>query len=605
MSDSVNIGRLKVIAQTLPEEPGVYQFYNRQDELIYVGKAKNIKKRVGSYFVKKLSGKTLVMRNRIKSIRHIVVDSESEALLLENNLIKKHQPRYNVLMKDDKTYPWICIKKENFPRVFMTRNVIRDGSEYFGPYTSVVMVKTLLGLIRQLYKLRTCSLNLSDSKIKEGKYRVCLEYHIGNCKAPCVGKQDESDYTESIVQIREILRGNSYTVNGYLKGLMKKYSQDLEFEKAQVVKEKIDILNRYQIRSTVVNPRINDVDVFAFTEDNTAVYINYMRIIRGAIIQTYTLEMNQKIEEEISGLMSLAITELRHRHGSEAREVIVSLLPDIKDDSLKYTVPRKGDKLRLVELAERNAVFYRINKNKRIEGKKNEDRAINILNKIKTDLNLPAIPFHIECFDNSNIQGSNPVAACVVFRNGKPSKKEYRHFNIKTVSGQDDFASMEEVIFRRYRRLLDEDESLPQLIIIDGGKGQLSSAIKGLESLSLRRRISIVGIAKRLEEIYFPDDPIPLYLDKNSISLKIIQQLRNEAHRFGINFHRDKRSKTMLNSELDEIPGIGPKTSEALLKKFGSLENIRQAGQKELEDEVGVSKTQKIREFFKISSGSE
>lgn len=605
MSDSVNIDRLKVMAQTLPEEPGVYQFYSRQDELIYVGKAKNIKKRVASYFVKKLSGKTLVMRNRIKSIRHIVVDSESEALLLENNLIKKHQPRYNVLMKDDKTYPWICIKKENFPRVFMTRNVIRDGSEYFGPYTSVVMVKTLLGLIRQLYKLRTCSLNLSDNKIKEGKYRVCLEYHIGNCKAPCVGKQDESDYTESIVQIREILRGNSYTVNSYLKDLMKKYSQDLEFEKAQVVKEKIDILNRYQSRSTVVNPRINDVDVFAFTQDNTAVYINYMRVIRGAIIQTYTLEMKQKIEEEISGLMSLAITELRYRHGSEAREVIVSLLPDIKDDSLKYTVPRKGDKLRLVELAERNAVFYRINKNKRIEGKKNEDRAINILNQIKTDLNLPATPFHIECFDNSNIQGSNPVAACVVFRNGKPSKKEYRHFNIKTVSGQDDFASMEEVIFRRYRRLLDEDESLPQLIIIDGGKGQLNSAIKGLEALTLRRRISIIGIAKRLEEIYFPGDPVPLYLDKNSISLKIIQQLRNEAHRFGINFHRDKRSKAMLNSELDKIPGIGPKTSEALLKKFGSLENIRQAGQKELEDEVGASKTQKIREFFKISSGSE
>lgn len=605
MSDSVNIDRLKVLVQTLPEEPGVYQFYSRQDELIYVGKAKNIKKRVGSYFVKKLSGKTLIMRNRIKSIRHIVVDSESEALLLENNLIKKHQPRYNVLMKDDKTYPWICIKKENFPRVFMTRNVIRDGSEYFGPYTSVVMVKTLLGLIRQLYKLRTCALNLSDDKIKEGKHRVCLEYHIGNCRAPCVGKQDASDYTESIIQIREILRGNIYTVNSYLKGLMKKYSAGLEFEKAQVVKEKIDILNRYQSRSTVVNPRINDVDVFAFTEDSTAVYINYMRVIRGAIIQTYTLEIKQRIEEEIRGLMSLAITELRRRHGSEAGEVIVSLLPDIKDDSLKYTVPRKGDKLRLVELAERNAVFYRINKNKRIEGKKNEDRAINILNQIKTDLNLPALPFHIECFDNSNIQGSNPVAACVVFRNGKPSKKEYRHFNIKTVSGQDDFASMEEVIFRRYRRLLDEDESLPQLIIIDGGKGQLSSAIKGLESLSLRRRISIVGIAKRLEEIYFPGDPVPLYLDKNSISLKIIQQLRNEAHRFGINFHRDKRSKTMLNSELDEIPGIGPKTSEALLKKFGSLENIRQAGQKELEDEVGVSKTQKIREFFNISSGRE
>ncbi len=604
MSDKTNIDRLKAIVQTLPEEPGVYQFYNGLDELIYVGKAKNIKKRVGSYFVKKLSGKTLVMRNRIKSIRHIVVDNESEALLLENNLIKKYQPRYNVLMKDDKTYPWICIKNEPFPRVFMTRNVIRDGSVYYGPYTSVVMVKTLLGLIRQLYKLRTCSLSLSDDKIREGKHRVCLEYHIGNCKAPCVGKQDREDYAESITQIKEILKGNIYSVTRYLKDLMKKFSDDLAYEKAQVVKDKIDILNRYQSRSTVVNPHISDVDVFAYTEDNTAVYINYMRVIRGAIVQSYTLELKKKIEEDIRGLMSLAITELRHRHSSEAKEIIVSLLPDIKEDKIKYIVPGKGDKLRLIELAERNAVFYRINKNKRIEGRKQEDRTNNILNLLKTDLHLPALPVHIECFDNSNIQGSNPVAACVVFRNGKPARKEYRHFNIKTVKGPDDFASMEEVIFRRYRRLIDEDESLPQLIIVDGGKGQLKSAIKGLESLSLRGRISIVGIAKRLEEIYFPDDPVPLYIDKNSQSLKIIQQLRNEAHRFGINFHRDKRSKSMLDSGLDKIPGIGPKTAETLLRKFGSLEKIRKASQKELEDEVGVSKTRKIKDYFKISSGS-
>ncbi len=605
MSASANIDRLKAIVQTLPEEPGVYQFYDSKEELIYVGKAKNIKKRVASYFIKKHSGKTLVMRNRVSSIRHIVVNTESDALLLENNLIKKYQPRYNVLMKDDKTYPWICIKNEPFPRVFMTRNVIKDGSVYYGPYTSVVMVKTLLGLIRQLYKLRTCSLNLAADKINEAKYKVCLEYHIGNCKAPCIKEQEEDEYSEAITQIKEILKGNIYSVTSHLNTMMKKYSDKLEFEKAQVLKDKIDILDKYKSRSTIVNPRISDVDVFAYTSDQSAVYINYMRVIRGAIVQSYTLEMKQNIEEDIAGLMSLAITELRQRHSSEAKELIVSLMPDIKDDSIKYTLPRKGEKLRLVELAERNAVFYRINKEKRIEGRKKEDKAGSYLSQIKADLNLPEMPFHIECFDNSNIQGSSPVAACVVFRNAKPSKKEYRHYNIKTVEGPDDYASMEEVVFRRYRRLIEEDKPLPQLIIIDGGKGQLSSAIKGLETLSLRGKISIVGIAKRLEEIYFPDDPVPLYIDKNSISLKIIQNLRNEAHRFGINFHRDKRSKKMLSSELDQIPGIGPKTIETLLKKFGSLDKIRSASLSSLEEVVGASKSQKIRKYLKISSGGE
>lgn len=597
-----NTEKLKSQVNTLPDEPGVYQFYDIQGELIYVGKAKNIKKRVGSYFVKNLSGKTLVMRNKIVSIRHIVVDNESEALLLENNLIKKNQPRYNVLMKDDKTYPWICIKKEPFPRVFMTRNVIRDGSEYFGPYTSVVMVKTLLGLIRQLYKLRTCSLNLSRARILEGRHKVCLEYHIGNCMGPCVDRQTEEDYSESIRQIKEILKGNIVSVNRYLKDLMKKYSGVLEFEKAQLIKDKLEILNKYQSRSTVVNSRIRDVDVFAFKEDSKALYVNYMRVIRGAIIQTFTLEMKRRIEEDSRELISLAITELRQRHSSEAREIIVSVLPEIRDANLKYTVPRKGDKFRLIELAERNATFYRINLEKRIEGRKPGDRTGKVLDQIKTDLRLPVLPTHIECFDNSNMQGSDPVAACVVFKNAKPSKKDYRHFNIKTVRGADDFASMEEVVFRRYRRLLDEDETLPQLIIVDGGKGQLSSAIKGLESLSIRGQISIVGIAKRLEEIYFPDDPVPLYIDKNSLSLKIIQQLRNEAHRFGINFHRDKRSKSMLKSELDNIPGIGSKSKEALLKKFGSFEKISKASQKDLALVVGASKTEKITKFIQNSS---
>lgn len=602
MPEKSKISEMKSLVLSLPEEPGVYQFYGKNEELIYVGKAKNIRKRVGSYFIKKQAGKTLVMRNRIVAIRHIVVDNESEALLLENNLIKKHQPRYNVLMKDDKTYPWICIKKEPFPRVFMTRNIIRDGSEYFGPYTSVVMVKTLLELIRQLYKLRTCKLKLSRDKIDEGRYRVCLEYHIGNCLGPCVDEQDEDDYAEAIGQIRDILKGNIYSVTRYLRKLMKEYSLSLEFEKAQAIKDKIEILDKYRARSTVVNPRISDVDVFAYTEDKSAVYVNYMRVIKGAIVQTYTLEIKRRIEEDMGSLMSLAITELRQIHSSDAREVIVPLMPDIKDLSIKYTVPRKGDKLRLIELAERNAVYFRINRNKRIEGRRTEDRSEQALKQIQRDLRLPSLPVHIECFDNSNIQGSNPVAACVVFRNGKASRKEYRHFNIKTVVGPDDFASMEEVIFRRYRRLIDEDESLPQLIIIDGGKGQLNSALKGLDELSLRGKISIVGIAKKLEEIYFPGDSVPLYIDKNSISLKIIQQLRNEAHRFGINFHRDKRSKSMLVSKLDEIPGVGPIISEQLLKKFGSVEKIRKASPEELEKTVGKAKSRKILEFFKNQS---
>jgi len=594
--------KLKKQAYLLPETPGVYQFFDKTGSLIYVGKAKNLKRRVSSYFARKLTGKTRVMTGRITDIRHIVVETESEALLLENSLIKKHQPRYNVLMKDDKTYPWICVKNEPFPRVFMTRNVIYDGSVYYGPYTSVVMVRTLLDLIRQIFRLRTCSYNLSEKKISEGHYKVCLEYHIGNCKGACTGKEKEEDYNISIAQIIEILKGNIFIVTSHLKGLMERYSREMKFEKAQAIKEKLEILEKYRSRSTVVNPRIKDVDVFGYTEDGEKAYVNFLKVIRGAVVQSHTIELVRRMEESKEEVMSLAITELRQIHESEAKEVLLSLRPDVQHDSIKYTVPVKGDKLRLVELAERNAIHYRLNKKKRLAGHKPANKTQKHLENLKMDLRLSELPVHIECFDNSNIQGTSPVAACVVFRNGRPVRREYRHYNIKSVTGPDDFASMEEVVFRRYRRLVDEDEPLPQLIIIDGGKGQLGSAVKSLESLSLEKRITVIGIAKKLEEIYFPGDSVPLYIDKNSMSLKIIQQLRNEAHRFSINFHRDQRSRKMVNSVLDEIPGIGVKTKEILLRHFGSVEKIKGSAGSELIEVVGSSKASKIIDFFNIIS---
>ncbi|MEE4115480.1 MAG: excinuclease ABC subunit UvrC [Marinilabiliaceae bacterium] len=605
MRSESKIKELKQIAGSLAEEPGVYQFFDKEQKLIYVGKAKNLKKRVMSYFGKNISGKTLVMRNKIATIKEIVVENESEALLLENSLIKKYQPRYNVLMKDDKTFPWIVVRKEVFPRVYMTRNVIRDGSVYFGPYTSVVMVKTLLGLIRQLYKLRTCNLNLSAEKIESSQYKVCLEYHIGNCSAPCVGKQTENDYNESISQIKEILGGNIHSVNRYLRELMKQYSSELKFEEAQVIKEKLEVLDKYRSRSTVVNPRINNADVFASVEGGGSVFVNYIKIIKGAVIQTQTLELKKRIDESLEELMSLAITELRQRNNSLSKEIIVPFMPDIREQGVKYTCPRKGDKLKLIDLALRNAVLHRAGTQRKKEDKKYEVRDKRNLEEIKNDLRLPELPVHIECFDNSNIQGHNPVASCVVFRGGRPSKKEYRHYNIKTVKGADDFASMSEVVLRRYSRLVEEGKSLPQLIIVDGGKGQLNAAVKSLEKLGLRGKISIAGIAKRLEEIYFPGDSVPLYIDKNSYSLKIIQQLRNEAHRFGINFHRAKRSKEMIISELDQIKGIGEKTKEVLLKEFGSVAEIREADQETLEKLAGASKAIKIMEFFRKSPQAE
>lgn len=589
----------KEIINLLPEKPGVYQFIDNYGNIIYAGKAKNLKKRVSSYFLKNQSGKTAVMIKKAASLNHIVTDSESEALLLENNIIKQYQPRYNILLKDDKTFPWICIKKEPFPRVFSTRNTIKDGSSYFGPYTSGLMVKTLLELIRNLYKIRTCSLNLTDSNISSGKFRVCLEYHIGNCKAPCTGLQNEEDYSENIQQIKDILKGNISTVIDHLKNVMMHYSRELRYEEAQIIKNKIEILSKFRSRSTVVSTTIKNVDVFAMIQDTDIVCINFLKVVNGAVIQAYTLEMKNRLDEDKESLLGSAITEIRQRLSSDSHEIIIPFRPDILFEGMKYTVPVRGDKLKLLQLAERNALYYKLEQKKKREEQLRGDRTRKNLEKLRNDLHMSELPTHIECFDNSNIMGKNPVAACVVFRNAKPCKKEYRHFNIKTVQGADDFGSMEEIILRRYKRLKEENGSLPQLIIIDGGKGQLSSAMKSLRNLELHDKITVIGIAKKLEEIYFPGDTVPVYLDKNSVSLKIIQQLRNEAHRFGINFHRDKRSSEMTRSNLDNIKGVGIKTKELLLKKVGSVEKIRKLSETELENIIGRHKAGIISRYLK------
>jgi excinuclease ABC subunit C len=590
--------KFKSILSLLPDNPGIYQFIDSAGITIYIGKAKNLKKRVISYFSKNQSGKTIALLKKTSDIRHIVVDNESDALLLENNLIKKHQPRYNILLKDDKTFPWICIKNEPFPRVFSTRNPVRDGSVYFGPYTSGLMVKTLISFIRHLYKLRTCTLNLTKLNIEAGKFKVCLEYHLGNCKGPCVGNQSENEYYGNIDQIRDILKGNISGVIDHLKKAMKNYSDELRFEEAQLIKEKIDILSKFRSRSTVVSNTIKNVDVFAFTQESDNVYVNYLKVVQGAVIQALTVELKIRVEEEKESILGYAITEIRQRLLSDSREIILPFKPDLLLDNVKYTVPRAGEKLKLLELAERNAIYYKLEqKKKRMEHSPHVRTGKN-LEKLKNDLHMPDLPVHIECFDNSNIMGTNPVAACVVFRNAQPSKNEYRHFNIKTVTGPDDFSSMEEIVFRRYRRMIDENQKPPQLVIIDGGKGQLSSAMKSIDKLGLREKVTVIGIAKKLEEIYFPGDSVPIYLDKNSISLKIIQHLRNEAHRFGINFHRDKRSSEMIKSDLDQIKGIGPKTKEILLKHFESIDKIKNASTEELENLVGSAKTFILSDYF-------
>ena len=581
---------IEIQLKSLPEVPGVYQYFDKQDKIIYIGKAKNVKKRVTSYFNKTVENhKTRVLVKNISRIEHVVVDSEMDALLLENNLIKKYKPRYNILLKDDKTYPWICIKNEPFPRVFFTRKVFKDGSEYFGPFTSLKTVRSLFDLVKGLYPLRSCNYDLSEEKISAQKYKVCLEYHIGNCLAPCVAAIDTASYGKNIESIRQILKGNFKEALNAFEQQMKHYAQKMEFEKAQWIKEKIEDLKNFQAKSTVVNPKISHVDVFSIFSDESYGYINYLQVSYGAIVRSHTLEIKKKLDESDATLLQLGIIEIRQLFSSTSKTVFLNEKVSLGDE-LKVFVPQQGDKKKLVDLSLRNAKYFRMERFKQMKIVDPDRHSKRIMSQMKADLRLPQEPIHIECFDNSNIQGSNPVAACVVFKNGKPSKKEYRHYNIKTVTGPDDFASMEEVVFRRYKRLLEEDEPLPQLIVIDGGKGQLSSAVKSLDVLGLRGKISILGIAKRLEEIYFPNDSIPLYLDKKSETLKILQRARDEAHRFGITFHRNKRSKGALKSGLDTIPGVGPKTKEILLRKFKSFKRIKEASKEDLMHVLGENK---------------
>ncbi|MFT7498421.1 MAG: excinuclease ABC subunit C [Porticoccaceae bacterium] len=589
---------LEIQVKTLPSNPGVYQYYDKEGVILYVGKAKNLKKRVASYFNKNHeNGKTRVLVKKIVNIKHIVVDTETDALLLENNLIKKYQPRYNVMLKDDKTYPWICVKKERFPRIFLTRNVIKDGSEYYGPYTSVRTVRALLDLVKELYQLRTCNFFLSEKNVEAGKYKKCLEFHLGNCKAPCEAIQTEEDYNQDINAIRHIIKGDFKDAMESFNGLMQMYADKMEFEEAQKIKDKIDNLSNYQSKSTVVNPSISNVDVFSIISDESYGYVNFFKIMNGAIIQSHTSEIKKKLDETDKELLELAIVEIRQRFHSQSKEIYVPFEVSL-GNQIKVVVPKLGDKKRIVELSLRNAKYYRQEQFKQIKIVDPDRHVKRIMAQMKKDLRLSSEPVHIECFDNSNIQGTNPVAACVVFKNGKPSKKEYRHFNIKTVEGPDDFASMEEVVYRRYKRLLAEDEPLPQLIVIDGGKGQLSSALKSLDILGLRNKIAIIGIAKRLEEIYYPSDPIPLYLDKKSETLKIIQQLRNEAHRFGINHHRNKRSKQAIETELELIPGIGQQTIVTLLQYFRSVKRISQTSKVDLAEVIGESRATKVYNHY-------
>jgi excinuclease ABC subunit C len=592
---------LQLQIQSLPDGPGVYQYYDKEDKILYVGKAKNLKKRVASYFNKiHDTAKTNVLVKKIVTIKHIVVPTETDALLLENNLIKTLQPRYNVMLRDDKTYPWICIKKEAFPRIFPTRRMVKDGSEYYGPYTCFKTVNTILDLIKELYPLRTCNFDLSQKNIENNKFKVCLEYHIGNCKGPCEGHETVENYQKQVDAIREILKGNFKESQREFKRLMNDFASKMQFEEAQKVKVKIDVLENYQSRSTIINPKITNIDVFSIVSDESAAYVNFLQISHGSIIRSHTLDIKKKLDESDEELLELAIIELRDRFHLLSKEIIVPF-PVHLGENIKITVPQLGDKKQILDLSIRNAKFYRIDQLKQLQIVDPERHSNRIMAQMQKDLRLSVEPRHIECFDNSNIQGTNPVAACVVFKDGKPSKKDYRHFNIKTVVGPDDFASMEEVVYRRYKRMLEENQPLPQLIIIDGGKGQLSSALKSIDELGLRGKIAIIGIAKRLEELYYPGDSVPLYLDKKSETLKVIQHLRNEAHRFGITFHRDKRSKSALNSSMEAIPGIGEKTMLTLIQHFKSVKRLKLATEKEITEVVGISKAKKITDFYKTN----
>ena len=590
---------IKLKLASLPDSPGVYQYYNKKGDLLYVGKAKNLKRRVSSYFNKQHDSKRLrVLVSNIDTIETINVNSEYDALLLENNLIKEHKPRYNILLKDDKTYPWICIKNERFPRIFSTRNIIKDGSEYFGPYSSVKTMKVLLGLIKELYQIRTCNYDLTDKNIENNKYKVCLEYHIGNCLGPCEGYQTEEEYNEQISAIRNIIKGEFNEAKQYLTNQMIKYASELKFEKAQVIKEKIESLQNYQARSTIVSPTITNVDVFSITSDEEYAYVNFMKIYHGAIIQSYTEEWKKKLDETDEDLLERAIIDFSERFNLNSKEIYVPFELNLEIPNRKITVPKIGDKKHIIDLSLKNTRIYRLEQLKQTKIVDPDRHTNRIMNQMKIDLRLPAEPRHIEGFDNSNIQGTNPVSACVVFKNGKPSKKDYRIFNVKTVEGPNDFATMEEVIERRYTRVIAEGEPLPQLILIDGGKGQLSSALKSIDRLGLRGKVTVIGIAKRLEEIYYPNDPYPLYLDKNSETLKVLQHVRDESHRYGITNHRNRRSKNAFNSVLEEIDGIGPQTIKELLTNFKSVERIKNASLLQLTDVIGKSKAKKVKDYF-------
>ncbi|MEG0929075.1 MULTISPECIES: excinuclease ABC subunit UvrC [Chryseobacterium] len=590
---------LELQLKTLPSEPGVYRYYDKNEQLLYVGKAKNLKKRVLSYFNKNLSGYRIkIMVGKIQRLETTIVNSEYDALLLENNLIKEHQPFYNVMLKDDKTYPWICIKNEDFPRIFLTRNVIKDGSEYYGPYAKVRPAKILLDTIKHIYKLRTCNLNLAPNKIAEGKYKVCLEYHIKNCEGPCEDLESKDEYDEKIDSIRGIIKGDFRKAKEYLVNQMMKLASNLQFEEAQIIKERLDILEDYQAKNTVVNPNIDDVDVFGMTSDETAAYINFFKIRNGNIIQSFTTEIKKILEETDEDIMEEALIEIRQKFSSDSKEVLLPFHLSVEIPNVKLIVPKVGDKKRIVELSEKNAKEYRLEKLKQVQIIDPERHTNRIMAEMQKLLRMPVEPRHIEGFDNSNIQGTNPVSACVVFKDGKPSKADYRIFHPRTVEGPNDFATMEEVIYRRYKRMLDEGENLPQLILIDGGKGQLSSAVKSLRLLGLYGKITIVGIAKRLEEIFFPEDPIPLYLDKKSETLKILQRVRDEAHRFGVKHHRTRRKNSTIKSELEEIPGVGEKTIELLLSKLKSVKRIKESNLETLEEILGKSKAKVIWEFF-------
>ena len=585
--------------KSLPSSPGVYQYFDAEGTIIYVGKAKNLKNRVSSYFNKNQeNGKTRVLVRKIVDIQYIIVDTEFDALLLENSLIKKYQPKYNIQLKDDKTYPWICIKKEPFPRVFSTRRFVRDGSKYFGPYPSVKVLNTLLTLLKELYPLRNCSFDLSKQKIEERRYKVCLEYHIGNCKGPCEAKQTESQYQIYITQIENIVKGNLNSVVQVLKNMMQEYATNFQYELAHEIKQKIDIIEQYKAKSTIVSPTIHEVDVLTIVDDDKSAFINYLVISNGTIIHGYTTEVKKKLDETPEEIIGFALPELRERFESQSKEVLLENSIDLKIEGIQFSVPQKGDKKHLVDLSIRNGKFYKLEKLKKEKIVNPERHTERILEQIKKDFRLKELPVHIECFDNSNIQGTNPVSACVVFKNGKPSKQDYRHFNVKTVEGPNDFATMEEAVYRRYKRMLDDEQTLPQLIVIDGGKGQLSSALTALEKLELRGKVAIVGIAKRLEEIFFPGDSLPIYLDKRSESLKVIQFLRNEAHRFGITHHRNRRSKSAIDSEIGDIEGIGPKTQEILMKTFKTVSAIKKLELKQLEEAIGFSKAKIVWNYF-------